>query len=271
MKISITDVCGSCCPDNVDIGRTDEEMNARIKSRVMAKIGAETSAHRHIPLKTALLALAAAALLTTAAFAAAGYVMNSKKVNETVTGRWYEVDDDGKVITDVRLYAPEAGLVLTFTGPEEKKNLPEFRAFWLPSEPDCGYTDEDGWTNYLTDSGELDDIPYVLQAYNVDTEEMQYILSGDVNVVSEESWGTWQVITASSDYSGSKDFLYKDDRANYVLMFEENYGYLMYIGGTSDMDTLVHIAKELEIRESDTPSEETDFISSFSGLDVARG
>ena len=38
---------------------------------------------------------------------------------------------------------------------------------------------------------------------------------------------------------------------NYVILFSEEYGYLLTISGTADFETLEHIARELEIDVTD--------------------
>lgn len=61
------------------------------------------------------------------------YNMNLQDVqdqDEVVTGHITEINKNGEVVNDKTLYFPDAGLLLTFTGPDESYNRPEFKANW---------------------------------------------------------------------------------------------------------------------------------------------
>ncbi len=264
MKIYITDICGDICPDKVTIGTPDEARTARIKSAVFESIGAavpeeKTARRAKKTVRTLLLAAAITALLSVTAYAVASFTMDRHDVaeGETVSGYWTFVDEDGNITDQQKLSYPEASMVFTFTGPAEAHNKPEFRCFWLPSEPTYGMTDADGWTSYLTDDGSGDSIPYNIGISNVPTTfKMQEVISGRAEIVEETDWGVWHVQKITSDYSESEIYTYfENDRVNYILLFDAERGYLLTIRGTSDMETLEHIAREIEVRESDTPYE----------------
>ena len=264
MKIYITDICGDICPDKVTIGTPDEARTARIKSAVFESIGAavpeeKTARRAKKTVRTLLLAAAIAALLSVTAYAVASFTMDRHDVaeGEAVSGYWTSVDEDGNITEQQKLSYPEASMVFTFTGPAEAHNKPEFRCFWLPSEPTYGMTDAGGWTSYLTDDGSGDSIPYNIDISNVPTTfKMQAVISGRAEIVEETDWGVWHVQKITSDYSESEMYtFYENDRVNYILLFDAERGYLISINGTSDMETLEHIAREIEVRESDTPYE----------------
>lgn len=281
MKVYITDICGDICPENVTIGAADEARTARIKAAVFESIGAaapEKKGARRAKktVRTLLLAAAIATLLTATAYAVASFTMDRRDVpaGETVSGYWTFVDEDGNITDQQKLSYPEASMVFTFTGPEEAHNKPELRCFWLPSEPRYGITDEDGWTSYLTDEGSGDSIPYLIGISCVPTTyKAQYVLSGKAEIVEETDWGAWHVQKITSDYSESEMFgFYENNRANYILLFDAERGYLLTVKGTSDMETLEHIAREIEVRESDTPYEAyTDVAETISILEPGRG
>lgn len=95
---------------------------------------------------------------------------------------------------------------------------------------------------------------YIINALQIDTGNCRYVLQGEPRVVKEEQWGAWQITQISSYYRNcSQRFDYENDTANYIFMFNEELGFFVQISGTSDMEILEHIAKELEIRESDEP------------------
>ena len=95
-------------------------------------------------------------------------------------------------------------------------------------------------------------------------------LSGKAEIVEETDWGAWHVQKITSDYSESEMFAWMD-RANYILLFDAERGYLLTVKGTSDMETLEHIARELEVRESDTPNPPSDVAETISILEPGRG
>ena len=71
-------------------------------------------------------------------------------------------------MNDKTLYFPDAGLLLTFTGPDESYNRPEFKANWLPSAATHRvYRGE--WTDYLCNDGKGNIMPYLITATNVNT------------------------------------------------------------------------------------------------------
>ena len=91
-------------------------------------------------------------------------------------------------------------------------------------------------------------------------------------MVKEESWDDWQVTMLTSDYSRcTQRWTY--ERANYVLLFNSEEGWLIMVSGTDPLDTLEHIARELEIRDSGRPafSGEDSAVESIGILDPGRG
>ncbi len=263
------------CPTDVSLGAEDKDMARRINAAVMQKIGAEQPKPHKAAKRTArtlLLVAVIAALMGTVAYAASGWFMGLKKADEPVTGHYRAVDEDGNLKTDYKLNYPDAGLVLTFEGPTERTNQPEFRCFYLPSEANFGFTDEEGWTYYISDQGEGPVLPYIVSAANVRAGNHRRIINGEVTTVKEEIWGDWQVTMLTSDYTHCT-WQWSYEKANYVLLFNSEQGWLVMVSGTDDLDTLEHIARELEIRDSGEPafSGEDSAIESIGILDPGRG
>ena len=95
------------------------------------------------------------------------------------------------------------------------------------------------------------------------------MLSGDVSVVIKEHLGGWKLLEVTSDCS---KLIYPTcDRANYILLFQKTTGYLVLISGELDMETLEHIAYEMEIRESGIPKVEHTGGPLIGTIDLARG
>jgi hypothetical protein len=198
--------------------------------------------------------------------------MNLRKTGTAETGYWRELDEQGKILNEHKVSFPDAGMVLTFEGPAERKNQPEFRCFYLPSEANFGYTDAEGWSEYLSDQGEGADIPYIVSAGNVRSGNHKRVINGEVTLVKEEDWDGWRVTELTSDYTSCTG-RWAYERANYVLLFNSEKGWLIQISGTADLETLEHIARELEIRDSGRPafSGEDDAVESIGILDPGRG
>ena len=275
MQIRISDLMDKSCPDEVSLGAADKAMTKRVNDAVMAKIGIAQPKPRRAgkkTLRTFLLVAVIAALMGTAAYAASGWFMGLKKTEEPVTGHYRAVDKDGNLKTDYKLTYPDAGMVLMFEGPAERTNQPEFRCFYLPSEANFGFTDEEGWTTYLSDQGEGSDIPYIISAGNVRAGNHKRIINGEVTLIKEEDWDNWHVTVLTSDYTDCT-MRWNYERANYVLLFNSEEGWLVMVSGTDDPDTLEHIARELEIRDSGEPAfaGEDAAVESIGILDPGRG
>ena len=274
MQIRISDMMDECCPAQVELGDGDAMLAARVQSRVFEKIGAARPRRRSKAARILPLAAVLALLLGTVAFAASEFFMNVERrdaAEPPVEGRWLMVGEDGQVLTDVKEIAPNAGMVLGFSGPEERWNMPEFRCFYLPSAAEQGLTDEEGWTRYLADEhGDTEtEIPYIIEARNVEPGVSRFVIDGAAELVKEERWGDWQVMEVHSDYRNVYPRGY--DEANYILLFDAARGYLVQVKGTLDMETLEHIARELEIRQSAEPFAPSGYTEMLSSLNVARG
>ena len=75
------------------------------------------------------------------------------------------------------------------------------------------------------------------------------VINGEVTIVKEEDWGDWHVTELTSDYTNCT-WRWSYERANYVLLFNSEKGWRVDVTGTADLETLEHIARELEIRDS---------------------
>lgn len=271
MKLKISELCSGCCPENVTLGKPDAELAARIKAKTFKKIDAQP-ARRHVRVRTLLLAAAIAAFFGSAACAIVRYNMNLQDVqdqDEVVYGHITEINKNGEVVNDKTLYFPDAGLLLTFTGPDESYNCPEFKANWLPSAATHRvYRGE--WTHYLCNDGKGNIMPYLITAKNVDTGNDKGVLNGKTEIVKQENWDGWEITEIVSDYTESSFASW--EIVNYIFMFDPGRGYLVQVSGTDSMETLEKIAENLEIRESDTPPYENKYYPEHFGIfDLGRG
>ena len=270
MKLKRSELCSDCCPDNVTLGTPDAELAARIKAKTFRKIDAQP-ARRRVRVRTLLLAAAIAAFFGSAACAVVRYNMNFEDVqdqDEVVTVRLVEVNKAGDVVFEGTMPFPDAGMVLTFTGPEGSYNCPEFKANWLTSAATHRvYRGE--WTHYLCNDGKGNIMPYLITAKNVDTGNFTGVLNGKTEIVKQENRDGWEITEIVSDYTESSFANW--EIVNYIFMFDPARGYLVQVSGTDSMETLEEIAENLEIRESDTPPYEYPFSEEIGYLDLGRG
>ena len=271
MKLKISELCSGCCPEDVTLGTADAELAARIKAKTLKKIGVQP-ARRRVRVRTLLLAAVIAAFFGSAAYAIVRYNMNFQDVqdqDEVVSGRVLEISTDGEVLSDQTFYFPDASMVLSFTGPDESYNRPEFKANWLPSEP----TSANGggeWTDYLCNDGKGNIMPYLITSSNVNTGNSKGVLNGKTEIVKQENWDGWEITEISSDYTECQSFC-SWEIVNYIFMFDPERGYLVRVCGTDSMETLEKIAENLEIRESGMPPFESPFSEEIGILDLGRG
>lgn len=263
MQIRISDLMDDCCPEGVELGAADEQLTQRIKAEVLNKIkdGDRTPRRRNVT-RILLLAAVIATLMTATAFAAGLFGMHRETVpaGEIPSGYWRFYDDTGKLVEEQKLVYPDAGLVFTFTGPDRPRYQLEIKPGWLPEGEhyvECFRSDYagDGWGNGFGAFCSHDHIPCQIFAYEVDTRGRMSVLNAEPVTIEEENWDTWKVTKVVADYSSTEwsrlnKYL---SIVNYILMFDEEQGILAIVQGEDSMDTLEKIAKNLEIRETDTP------------------
>lgn len=274
MQIRISDLMDESCPEKIELGAEDRAMARRVNARVLQKLNIAEPKPRRMKktVRTFLLAAAIAVFMGAAAYAVSGWFMNMKKTDEPAVGYWRSVDAAGNLTDEQKIVFPDAGMILSYEGPKERTNRPEFRCWYLPSEADFGYTDAEGWTGYLSDSGTGAEIPYIVGAGNVRAGNFKTVINGEVTVVKEEDWDDWHVTFLTSDYTHCQGrWVY--ERANFVLLFNAEKGWLVTVTGTDSLDTLEHIARELEIRDSGESafSGEDNMVESIGMIDPGRG
>lgn len=260
MQIRITDLMDGCCPEKAEPGRQDAELARRIEREVFMKLNVDNrQIRRRKVFRIALIAAVIAALMTVTAFAAGLFTMERHQVedSEEVSGYWRFYDEEGNLTEAQKLTYPDAGIVFTFYGPEDGDyNRPEFRFGWLPEEGEH-YEEQksrsEGWMYSYGQMCHCDIISCQAGVMSVPVNGYQGVLNGEATVLKEETWDCWAVTEVQVDYTDSKMVRWQEP-VNYIYMFDEERGYLSYVKGCDDMDTLEKIAKNMEIRESDTPN-----------------
>lgn len=259
MQIRITDLTEGCCPERAEPGKRDAELVRRIEREVFIKLNMDRRRlRRRNIIRTVLIAAVIAALMTVTAFAAGLFSMERHKVEEgeEVSGYWRFYDQEGNLTEQQEWTYPEASIVFTFYGPEEEYNMPEFRFGWLPEEGEH-YEEQksmsEGWMYSYGLMCQCDIIPCQAGVMSVPVNGYRGVLNGEATVLKEEVWDCWDVTEIQVDYSNCTTVRWPKP-VNYIYMFDQERGYLAYVRGCDGMETLEKIARNMEIRESDTPN-----------------
>ena len=206
--------------------------------------------------KTVLIAaVVAAALIVTAL--AAGLFGTSVRETDGLQGTWG--GDQSVDFYDARHY-------VTFESDQPRHEV-LFKANWLPCEPTAGAGGE--FTSYLANDGEGEVLHYVINTYNrTDLQGIRYCFQGEGGVVRQDLWNGFERTELTLDYTNSP---IQFGTVNYLLLFQSEDNYLIYIGGTESMATLEKIAENLEIRVGEEITELYDTGSDIASFDLGRG
>ena len=206
------------------------------------------------------LALAAALLLAlgVTAYATGLFGMNVRPATEEELeiGAYPVWDEEGNVDYEAGPQLPADGLTFTWDGDTPVYRV-EFRPGWLPQFPnhawditgvaEVAWRAENWYCNLSHDMGRggYGDLGICYQISLCYAEPgKRMTLFGEFQTVETETW---------DDLSVTKVEMYNENRGpeNYVLLFSESQGYMVIVGGSYDLETLEHIARELEIRQTD--------------------
>lgn len=189
---------------------------------------------------------------------------------------WIFTDSEGNEISWGDHF--DHGFSFRFSGDAAPHKV-EFHPGWLPQEPTFWWPDPDAgpdvpfpewdagkelWLEYLLNERQSETdffpepgihdvgIPYLI------TVEYAYkdhylVFNGECEIIKHETWDQYEIYELSCQKeshlpSGVTDRERVISPENYVLMFSLEEGHMINIGGTSDLETLEHIARDLEIR-----------------------
>ena len=235
-------------------------------------------------MRTLLLAAVLVCLLTATAFATGLFDIKDRPAekNETYTIHWGESE-----------YMPEGSVtwkdlkyVFKFEGPEESRKV-EFRPGWLPFEPNEAVNawskTEDGWYTRLVSEGapEVDSFsnnyqPYCVEVYYAPqfyNDGAMILMYATPDEITEEDWGEYKVMKFHAEQVIPANEYREETHLNYyyVILFNQDNGEIVVVAGTSDMETVEHVAKEMEIRQTDEIVRSSDFENNAVFIDVGQG
>ena len=238
-------------------------------------------AHRKIG-SALLIAAVLISLFTITAYALGLFRVETRELlpENAEDQKWSFTDSEGK---ELRWGDHcEHGFCFYFTGDETPRKV-EFHPGWLPQEPTFWYPwpeqykyrppvwdpENAGWLEYLLDERQRETdffpepgihdvgIPYLV-TINYAFQNHYLVFNGACEIVKHETWEQFEVyeLTCEKEIHLNPGVTDREDvisRETYVLLFSLDEGFMINIGGTSDLETLEHIARELEIRTTDEP------------------
>lgn len=238
--------------------------------------------------KTFLIAAILASLLVVTAFAATLFSVSKReaKPDETYKIRWSDSENGFLEWKDLKY-------VFQFEGPEECREI-RFKPGWLPFEPNEGtnaWAKEGDWYNRRLVSEGAPGVdrfgtnyqPYMVNVYYAPQFEnggAMLLMYQTPEEIIEEQWGDLQVMKFKANQhfdaiepneffpEGSPE---RTQEFYFVIMFNPNEGYIIVVSGTSDMETVEHVAKELEIKQTDEIIKSSDFENNCTFIDVGQG
>ena len=230
-----------------------------------------------------LLAALISLLLVGSAYAAGIFSLRESrpaKADETYSIHWGE-DDAGLLTWHDLKY------VFTFEGLDECKAV-KFRPGWLPFQPVYSTPDEEGFYTHLVSEGapEVDYRSGNYQPYRVDVYYVPQFAAEDGAMllmyqtpgeISQEQWGDETVLK----FEATQHFEAREGPAGsvpehtghyyFVIRFSEAEGYIVVTSGTSDMETVERVARELEIVQTGETVRTEDFVNHAVFIDVGQG
>ena len=164
----------------------------------------------------------------------------------------------------------------------------KFKPNWLPFQPVYSTPDEEGFYTRLVSEGapEVDYRadnyqPYMVQVYYVPQfaaeDGAMLLMYQTPGEITEEHWGDETVLKFEATQhfeareSPAGSFPEHTSHYYFVIRFSESEGYIVVTSGTSDMETVEHVARELEIAQTDETVRTGDFVNHAVFIDVGQG
>jgi len=310
VKLPVSDLLDDCAVEDIALGNDDAALGERVKARVLGELARrekQKTARLRRTVRLALLLAAALLLCGGLAYAAGAFRVSLAALPaEAVESHQLVLEDEeGNELVYTMGDRFEDGMTFRFSGEGVPRRV-EFRPKWLPEEPTLwlpydGMNDPDvplpawdaerpGWYWYLIDDREAEAERYPAEGVN-DVGipvliEVEYtmpgrvlMLMGSCELVGQESWDNgvevYEIACARDiyEYGGTADERHLVCYENYVLLYSRDGGWLINIGGTAELETLLHIARELEIHET---GEEMSVYTGMdqcwvSSINIARG
>ena len=236
--------------------------------------------------KATLIAAAAAVVLTLTALAIGYFTMSGREAYEGETYRIVWGNENNFLEWTNLKY------IFKFEGGTECRGA-KFKEGWLPFAPNDAVNDwakdEDGWRTRLVSecAPGVDFASDNFQPYCIDLYYAPQFINGgalllmtqEPDEIIEEQWGDEQVMKfTASQYQAARDIEELDIHIpektlhfSFVLRFDPDRGTILVVSGTSDMETIEHIAREVQLKETEEIIRSSDFENNCTFMDVSQG
>ena len=287
VKLPVSDLLDDCRADDIALESTDTELAERVKTRVLGELARREEkkpAHLHRTARLALLIAAVLLLFGGIAYASGAFRMKLEPLpaDTSESHLLHLEDEEGNELVYRMGDRFLDGMIIRFSGDTAPREvevrprwLPEEPTLWLPYEGDDDPNvprpvwdwDDPAWCRYLIDDRERETDWYPAEGV-FDTGipcliTVEYTLPGQVlvlmgtcDILGQETWDGGVEVTKIAcakdiyEASGTEHERHLVSYENYVLLYSRDAGWMVCIGGSSDMETLTHVARELEIRET---------------------
>ena len=205
--------------------------------------------------RTALIAAALAAVLAVTALAV-GIFGTRTHQTDGLSGTW---NNQSVSYDSTQMY-------LTFESSNPRHEV-SFKANWLPSSPT--HTGGEDYTTYITNDGEGSILPYQIGGSGGKLQGVRYTLNGRPTVTKQDVWNGFERTEIVVDYTGEEYTTF--EIVNYLVLFQPEDNYMIYIAGTDPMETMEKIAENLDIRVGDVITQFPEQNLDICWFDVGRG
>ena len=294
MKLPVTELLEDCNVEHIALGTPDAAMAERVKARVLNEL-----ARRRKPrilrlrrrLRMTLLVAAVLLLFGTVAYAAGLFRVEAQELRKDAENPqlWLLHDQSGDEISLFVGDRFERALAFSFSGDTPPHEV-EFRPGWLPEEMASLQGD---WVSRLTAerlcfegdpnfAPAYDDMtqPMLIESYSMSRFNQGgalLLIDFTVGAVTEEHWDEQNVdvlyFSASQHFDANPAYNVPERTfvQNYVLLSNPEAGWVVRIGGELDLETLLEVARNLEIRETGEILRYEDFTDHFGLFNAGAG
>ena len=288
MKITLSDLMDDCFVEEIELSGEDETVNKEWKEKIMQTMKEDAAFRKKHRLSKYLVVAAVAAATVCTVFAASLFHLEKQVLDgeKMVSGITVSQSEEGDWVETKTSY-DGVGMKLSFQS-DGTPNQVWLHPNYLPEGTEINDSQglniegEEGWYSYLTGEEMEGPIPWQIEALYA-FPESEYILLGEVENISEDTWDNLSVTKVSisretgagaavkqGDMTEPLDASY-DRVENYIFLFDQENGYLIRIAGELEMEELEKIAKNLEIQVTDTPIEPAEWNRGLGLLNIGRG
>lgn len=273
MKLTISELMEQCSAASVDL--TADIDTEAVKQNVLARIQAEPPKGKRFK-PTVLLVAAAVMTLLVGTAVATGRDLRGWFVDDPDEAtRIYAYEEDGG-IKYVKQEFPDAAYAMSLDFEEPQENLVYYKLNWLPYPahdpwpkpvdtadwlPNYEVIENDGYyTNEERPYQRNGEMLYQVRVSPLQETDTVYYFNGEVISESTDVWNGMSRLKLTIDYKESAYVYDYGAPVNYLILVDSENRVMIYIAGTLGFADLEKIAKNLEIKVSDTVDPNLEYL-----------